>query len=661
MEEGAKEEGVSVADLLRTTDRVIHGSTIATNALVERKGGKVGLLTTRGFEGTLHVGRIIQKNAGLSEREIIHVSRAKKPAPLVERRMIYGVAERIDADGEVVAPLDLEDAMEGAGRLVDAGAEALAVCFLWSFLNPAHEKTVERKLRALYPDVFVLASYEAAPVLGEYERMVTTVLNGYVAGKVSDYVGRFEGALKANGFRGTMLLMQCTGGVSGVDEIRRHPITMLDSGPVGGILGAKQIGKSNRDPNLICTDVGGTSFDVGLIRNGAWEIEDFPVLEQFTFRVPKVLVKSIGSGGGSIIWLDDMGILRVGPESAGADPGPACYGKGGTRPTLTDADLLLGYLNPDYFLGGRIPLDVALAAESLKGIARSTGMDPVKICSAAFDISNAQMADLIRKSTIEKGYDPREFVLLAYGGAGPTHAAFYGRDAGVQEIIIPSHSAVFSAYGLLNADIVHIQEQSVPLRLPPRDVSIPKADLSALNRATQGLRAAVLARFRGEKANGRPPKLETVLKMRYQMQVHEISVPVKPERLKAGDNRALIRDFEKEYAKAYGEGTGFQNAGVEVTTACVVGTAKMARPRVSRKKSPAAGRKIKAFKGKRRLFFRNEGKFITGEIFDGILLAGGEKLAGPSIIERPRDTVLIPPGARGYVDEQLNIRIRWER
>ncbi|HLY67667.1 MAG TPA: hydantoinase/oxoprolinase family protein, partial [Chloroflexota bacterium] len=467
LEVTARDLGLSRRQLLEQTELFIHGTTIATNAMIERKGVLTGLIITKGHEDTIEIGRVAHKVAGLSETEIIHESKLHKPdPPVIARRNVMGVAERLDPQGQIVVPLNEQQVISAAEELVQHGIQAIAVCLLYSYLDSTHEKRVADLIHERFPDIFLATSHEIAPVLGEYERAVTTVLTCYLGPKVAAYVERLEEALKAEGFGRQLLMMHAGGGVTTPVETKKKPLLLMDSGPVGGSLGSRFFGGVYGEPNVICTDMGGTSFDVSIIIDGHFHKADEAIIDQYRVLQPKVEITTIGSGGGSIVWLDQDGVLHVGPESAGAVPGPACYDTGGTRPTVTDADLVLGYLNPDYFLGGRVKLNAAKAREAFQPIAQAMNVSVEEVALGAARVVNAQMADAIRRDTIEKGLDPRQFAVFSYGGAGPVHAAFFGRDLHVKSVYIPQQATVFSALGMVTADVVNAAERSASVWLP---------------------------------------------------------------------------------------------------------------------------------------------------------------------------------------------------
>ena len=610
----AEELGCTIESLLGNTSHFVHGCTIATNAMIERTGVKTGLITTKGFEDTIPIGRVLLKNAGLSEREIIHISERDKPEPpLIDREFIFGVSERLDYRGEVIVPLSLDELEKGVDRFVEKQVEAIAICFLWGFLNPAHEQQAQDFIRKRHPHLFVSAASDLVPVLGEYERSVTTVLNAYLGPRIAGYLESLQHRLSKKGYRFPILIIQTTGGLTTGRDIQTRAVMTLDSGPVGGTLGATFFGTLYEEDNVICTDVGGTSFDVSLIHHGELQTETTPVIGQYTFRVPKVLIRSIGAGGGSIAWVDSAGVLRVGPRSAHGIPGPACYGLGGEEPTVTDADLVLGYLNPDYFLAGRMKLDRGRAEAALSRLATQMGMDTVEVAHAIFKIQNAQMADLIRKCTLERGYDPRDFVLVAYGGAGPTHAVYYGMDVGVRTVRIFADSTVFSAYGMLTSDMVHTFQASVPIRSPFKG-----SDFSRMNEILGELKERVLTQFAAEGITAEAVQLKRTLSARFQLQRHELDIEI-PDRELHEDYGDLLRHwFDEKYSPVYGANTGYRKLGIEIMTFRVDGLHTAFSINVPQAplgdKDPSAARK-----GKRSAFFEGTG-FVETDVYDGARL-----------------------------------------
>jgi N-methylhydantoinase A/oxoprolinase/acetone carboxylase beta subunit len=634
--------------LLSQTDQLVHGTTQATNAVLTRTGSPTGLITTRGHEDALLIGKLYSKVAGLAERDLVRSSRLRKPEPLVPRARIHGVSERVDRDGEVLVPLDEAEVVTAIGELLAAGVEAIAVSLLWSFANDRHEARIAELLAEHAPGVFVSLSHRIAPVLGEYERTVTTVVNAYVGPVLGGYLARLQALLGEEGLAPPMLIMQASGGLTSVDDAARRPIVTLDSGPTGGILGCQHLGRMYGERNVICTDVGGTSFDVGLILDDEVPLEAEPVVSQYVLRMPKVLVSSIGSGGGSVAWIDEGGLLRVGPHSAGARPGPASYASGGTEATVTDADLVLGLLDPDHFLGGRMRLDRDLALGALGRLGSSLGLEPEEVAVGVFRIINAQMADLIRKSTIEQGHDPRDCILVAYGGAGPTHSVFYGAQIGARQILVLAGSTAFSAEGMLTCDVTHTAETSHIVDTPFSD-----AERDAISARFEGLEQRVLEQFAAEGTAASQVTLARTLGVRFRQQVQTVDVPVRAGPFDVGAGERLPEDFLARYAQVYGTGALVAGGRPEVERHRVVGTLPLA-PVAFAEHEPAGPDPEAARTGERPAWFEATG-FTATAVFDGARLRPGNAVDGPAIIERMGDSIVVPPGFGARVDRFGNL------
>ena len=646
----AEGRGVSRQEMLAGTDRFVHGTTQATNAMITRSGARTGLITTRGHEDNLIVGRVYSKMAGLNERDLVHSSRLAKPEPIIPRELILGVSERIDRYGDVVVALDEPDVHTAIDSLVAAGVEAIAVSFLWSFVNESHEQRVKELLAERAPDIFTAFSFEVAPVIGEYERTATTAITAYVGPRVVAYLVHLEEMLQGEGLAPPLLVMQASGGLTSVADAARCPIVTLDSGPTGGILGSRHLGALYGEENVICTDVGGTSFDVGLILDGEVPLDGEPVVAQYSLRMPKVLVHTIGAGGGSIAWSDEGGLLRVGPQSAGSNPGPACYGFGGTQPTVTDADVVLGYLDPDGFLGGRMRLDRDLAFRALTEIGRTIGLEPEETAIGVFRIINAQMADLIRKSTIELGHDPRECTIVAYGGAGPTHAVFYGREAQAKSILIPADSTVFSAAGMLTCDITHTADSTHLLSGP-----FEAGELAQMQARLEMLEARLADQFAREGASRGEVSYTHLLGVRFQSQANAFNVEADAAVLDPAHPSLLRERFLARYAQLYGPGAILPGAEIDVDLHRVVGTRRVEQVTVARREllgedpSPAE-------RAPRLVYFEGIG-FAPTPTYDGYAVEPGNLVTGPAIIARMGDSVVVPPGYQARVDEFLSLRL----
>lgn len=647
LELAAEAVGVSIEDLLARTVKLVHGTTLTTNLLVNRDGARVGLLTTRGFGDTMLIMRAKGRVAGLSLAERRHYRTTDKPEPIVDHPLIAEVAERADYKGAVLVPLDDADAGRAIRRLLEHGAESFAVCLLWSFKNPAHERRLKALLGRMAPGAHVSCSSELSPLIGEYERSATAVLNAYVAPRVEGYLRALRADLGARGLGVSPLILQSHGGAAHPDEV--IPIQTVESGPAAGIVGAKFLGDLLGLPNVIATDVGGTTFKVGLIRDGEWFYAGETVLGQYEVQIPMVDVVSIGAGGGSVAWADGTR-LKIGPRSAGASPGPACYAHGGREPTVTDADVVLGILNPEYFLGGRIRLRKDLAEAAIRGAIAGPlyGGDVLAAADGIRRVTDAQMADLIRKVTVERGVDPREFVLMAYGGAGPTHALAYAEEAGIARVVVPHAATVHSALAAAVVEIRHSSRVSAPLRLPaePRPVQEIFERLEALSLgmlARQGIPAAqvTLARWAA---------------MRYRRQMHVIRVPAPGGPVDRRALEALAGSFESLYARLYGEAAAYREAGIECVTFGVDATAKTVQPELAR--LPLAGADAShARKGARPVFWSRAAGFSESPLYDGDRLGPGNRLAGPAVVEYPGTTLLVLAGWTAEVDPYRNVHL----
>lgn len=425
-----------------------HGTTMATNMVVEGKGAKTALVTTRGFRDILELRR-----ASRHDRADLYDLLFDNPRALVERRWRLEVTERLRFDGSVETALSHQGLAEIAARIRDSDVEAVAVCFLHAHVNPEHEKAAVAALREMLPDRFVCASHEVNPEAMEYERASSTVINAMLGPVCVRYIGRLVDALAHLGFAGKFLFMQSNGGLAGPARVVDRPIVLLESGPAGGVSAAIRNCERGDLRNAILGDMGGTTFDVSLIRDFRPEIRNKSLLHSYTVRSPSIDIDSVGAGGGSIVWIDAGGGVRIGPESAAADPGPACYGRGGMRPTVTDCNLVLGYIDPDNFLGGEFQLDAKAAWRVVEElIAKPLGMTVPEAAQAVRSVANALMAQAIRIMTVERGYDPREFSYICYGGAGPVHAVDLAHEMGIRRVVIPPLPGLFSAFGMMVAD-----------------------------------------------------------------------------------------------------------------------------------------------------------------------------------------------------------------
>ena len=559
----AERANLSLEHVLASTALFVNGTTVTTNAMIERKGSRTGLLITAGFEDTLAIGNVISRTVGLEEAELLDYRHAERPEPVVSREFVKGVTERVDASGNVIVSLDEDGAMRAVDELVKSGIEALAICLLWSFKAPQHEQRLKDLLKVRHPDLFVVASSDLAPIMREYERANTTAINAFLGRVFERYARGLRTRLAQENYAHEPLIMQSVGGLALAREIERKPIVTLFSGPVGGAIAGAGLARSLGEQNLITTDMGGTSFDVGLILDGEPVSAAETVIERQIVAIPTVEIVTVGAGGGSIAAVDELGILRVGPQSAGAVPGPAAYKRGGVLPTVTDADVILGYIDPDHFLGGKMPISRDLAERAMQTIAAPLKIDIVEAAAAVYRIVNSRMADLIRRATVERGHDPRDFVMAAFGGCGPTHCTGYGPDIGARKIIVPTSATVFSAFGIGQSDLKHswVQAFSGPLRDSDGTIADRVTELNAVFAELIERAEAQLQRDGISKADAR---FSFAADVRYRSQVHELTVPLagRPP-FSSNDIHAFLQSFQSGYERRYGQGSSSPTARVE--------------------------------------------------------------------------------------------------
>ncbi len=648
----AERLGLATEALLRDTARLALGTTVGTNAMLQRRGARVGLITTQGHRDVIHIMRGARGVPGLNNVQVLHFPESSKPDPIVPKPLIAEVSERVDCKGQVVVELNEEEAQAAIRKLVAKGVEAIAICFLWSFKHAEHERRVKALVERLAPGVFVCCSADLIPRWGEYERTVATVLNAYLGPVMSRYLGRLQSRAQAAGLRYPLQVMQCGGGVIPAAESARRAFLTLDSGPVAGVLASQYLGGIIGHKHIIATDMGGTSFDVGLVWDGEPVASYQSVVHQYEYFVPRIDIRSIGSGGGSIVWIDEVsGTMRVGPISAGAVPGPACYGRGGTQPTMTDADLVLGYLDPDYFLGGRLRLDRDKARASLGPIATRLGMGLTETAAGAVRVVEHQMADLIRKATVQKGYDPRDCVVFAYGGAGPVHAGVYARELGAQGVVVPLGGlcSLWSALGAASADLLHIYEAV--------DIQPSPFDPDRVMQHFEELEARGTAQLRADGIDPAQARLARSADIRYKGQINEVEVPVSGARLDPTALEQLVAHFHRRYETAYGRGAGFREARVEIVTYRVRASAVSAKPRIVA--APEADRPParEAHAATRPVYWSELGDYEPTPVFWGERLQPGNVVPGPAIVQAPDTTIVVHPFACARVDPYGNVLI----
>jgi N-methylhydantoinase A len=648
LEVTADKLGLTLSQLMQQTQLLLHGTTVGTNAIVQLKGTKTGLITTRGHGDALIMMRSVGRSAGLSIEKLLHVSRHQKPPPIIPRTLIQEVSERMDWKGEVFLPLNMEEARAAIQSLLVQHVEALAISFLWGFVNPAHELAVKRLAQEMAPGLFVTCAHELIAKPGEYERTAATAINCFIGPGSSGYIERVQERAKQLGYQYPLLIMQASGGVATAREATQKPVFTIGSGPVGGVIGSKFLADTLGHTHVIASDVGGTSFDVGIISNGQPLTSSETVIQQYTFFMPQLDIQSIGSGGGSIIWVDDLsGTMKVGPHSAGADPGPACYNRGNEEPTITDANLLLGYLNPDNFLGGKFLLDKNSSLRTMQRIADRLQMNVIEAASGAVQIVEFHMADLMRQMTVQRGLDPRDFVVYAYGGGGPVHAVAYARELGCRTIVIPlgSVASTWSALGIQSADVLHVYEKA--------ELLIAPFDAQRVNAIFADLEAKGSVQLQDDGLNDGTIRFHRSVDMKFRLQIHRVEVPVVGGTLASQDIEQLMQAFAEKYESLYGKGSAFKDAGMEIGVFRVVAVGTMTRPRLSHRSQATPDIVV----GSREVYWRELKRFAATPVYEGAKLAVGLKIEGPAIIELPETTIVLHPESAGRLDEYGNFVI----
>ncbi len=606
---------------LALVDDLVHGSTVATNAILERKGAKICLFTTAGFRDVLFLQRH-------SRRQIYDLF-YRKPEPVLRRRDIFEIAERMGPDGRAVQALDPAAAAAAVGRALDGSDyEAVAICFLNAYANPAHEAAVAEAVRRAHPGLNVTCSHDVCREFREYERSSTTTLAAYVQPVIERYLNRLATALHEGGHRGRFSVMQSNGGRLPADAMGRNAITSLFSGPAAGVIGAARVAARAGHGEIITLDMGGTSTDVCLVAGGRPTLIGETEIDGLPIKTPVIDIATVGAGGGSLIWIDDGGLMRVGPHSAGADPGPACYGRGGTQATVTDAHLVRGTIRADSFLGGRMALDEAAARAALETVADSLSLSPEQAADAAIQIADANITQAIQRISTERGRDPRDYALLAFGGAGPMQAARIAEDLGLRTVLVPPHAGVLSAWGLLASDYVHFASRT--RRLP-----VAAEALEAIRETIAALSAEVQAYLAGLGLTG-PTELNVALEMRYLGQAFEIPVELTLDRALAMDAAALSAAFDAAHHQVFEFSKG--GGGAEIVS-FRVGAAVAPDGLPDLVQSAGTGGAGTAI----RIFERGRHKDCTLRA-RGAIAAGAAPLAGPLLVEDGTSTIYVPDG-----------------
>ena len=625
----AQELGKDLKEFLSQVGVIVHGTTITTNAVLTRTYAKTGFITTKGFRDYLNWGEGVKRS--------VFEPKESPPQPIVPRYLIQGVEERIDCEGEEIIPLNDKDVHAAAEGFRREGVQAIAVNFIFSFMNPSHERRVREILESELPGVYVCLASNVLPQVRIYKRASTTVFNACVGPALRSYILSLLKKFGENGFKGVLLLMQSNGGVMAPEVAMDFAVNTLLSGPAGGPKAGMFHGDVHRVKNIITVDMGGTSFDVCLIRNGRPEITTENKVAEYAMAVPSLAIHTIGAGGGSIAHIDAGGILRVGPESAGAEPGPACYGAGGEEPTVTDADLMLGYLNPDYFLGGKKKLYPDQAERAIREkIAKPLGLDKMRAAYGIYKVVNTSMSQGVKVASVAKGYDPREHMLIVAGGAGPVHGCDIAKELEIPLILVPKDSSVFCAFGMLASDLKH-DFASVCYMLMEEEY----IDFGLINSMYKVMRERGVATLEREHIQPAKMRFTYSCDMRYERQVHEIEVPMPLSFdgiFTTKELPLLMQVFDRQHDVLYGYST--PESPRELLCLRVVAEGITEKPSFGempfRGEDPSA-----AMKGQRSLY--HEAESIIVPVYDGPRMGHGNKVKGPAVIEERTTTIFLTP------------------
>jgi len=625
--EMAKQKNTSMQEFLGTVDAIIHGTTITTNATLTGKGAKTAFVTTEGFRDVLNMRR------GLKDRQ--YDSRYSPPPPLVKRRHIFTIEERIDCEGNEVVPLHEGDVHRAIEKIKEAKLESIGVSTLFSFYNPSHEQQIGAMLKEAFPDMYISLSTEILPQVRVYERHSTVALNAYVGPPLKRYLESALQWLNENNFKGTLLIMQSNGGVMSPEVAMRFAVNTLLSGPAGGPVAGLYYGSIHDLKDIITIDMGGTSFDACLIHKGIPHVTTEGEIGGYRNALPSLDIVTIGAGGGSIAWVDPSGLLQVGPQSAGASPGPACYGLGGEDPTSTDADLLLGYLDSEYFHGGGMKLDIEAAEKAVKQkVADKLGLGVIEAAEGIYQIINSNMAAGVNIVSVARGYDPREFALVVAGGAGPIHAGMIAKDLKIPLMIIPRGSSVFCASGMLMSDLKHdyVRTYTVETR---------KIELDLLNKICREMREEGRETLLREGIPVERISYKFTADLRYVAQFNEVEVSLSMSadgEIRDSDIPYMLQAFHEKHDELYGY--SLPQAETELINVRLTTLGTTEKPVF--RKSPFRGNDASAALKKERKA-RFEGRFIDVPVSDGLKMGNGNIVYGPSIIEEPTTTIIVTP------------------
>ena len=617
---------------------LVHGTTVVINALIEGKGAKTALITTKGFRDVLEIGR--------SNRTEMYNALYKKPKPLVPRYLRLEIKERMGADREVLIPLEISDLTQIIEHLRKEEVESIAVCLINAYANPKHEEEIGRLLNEQYPEATVSLSHNITRRYYEYERTSTAVQNAYVMPVVQGYLRSLEEELAKRHFQSILQIMQSNGGIMTSAVAREIPISMVESGPVAGAIGGVELASMTGYSSVITYDMGGTTAKTSIIREGLPETTDQYLVERRPILLPVVDMREIGAGGGSIAWIDEAGALHVGPQSAGAEPGPACYKQGGVEPTVTDADLQLGILDPDYFLGGEKNISPQLSRETIGKVAGHFDISVDEAALGIIKIVNSNMSGLLQSMTVKRGYDPRNFAMVAFGGAGPTHAGAIAKELSIPTIIVPPFPGVFSAWGMLMADLRHDFGQTY---ITPMD----DANVESISEIFRELEARVKGFFERENIREENTLVTYQMDLRYYGQEHTLSVPA-PSKLEDADKAVLDKSFDGLHFKIYGHNAPEEPK--EIVSLKVVGIGKVRKPVLQTIRRGRETPTSQSHLGERKVYL-GDGRYQEFSIYQRDKLRAGNTIRGPAIIEEPTSTTVLENDQICSVDQYGNLII----
>ncbi len=619
-------KGLGLLDFVSQIELIVHGTTVATNAVLTETGATTGLLTTEGFRDALEMRRGI--------REELYNNKYTAPRPLVPRRLRLPVRERIDYAGQAVVPLHKDSVYEAARAFRKQGVQAVAICFMHAYANSEHEQVAAEILTQEMPGAYLSPSSQLLPQVRFYDRVSTAVLNSYVGPILSSYLASLTEKLAGAQFRGVLLVMQSNGGVTSPGVVAKSPVNTLLSGPAAGPIAGVFYSSAQGYDDCITADMGGTSFDAALVKNRAPLVVTDGQINRRLIALPTLAIHTIGAGGGSIGWVDDGGLLRMGPRSAGASPGPVCYGRGGELPTCTDADLLLGYLNKDYFLGGRMRLDYDRAARAIEEhIARPLGLDVVEAAAGMYRLINVNMASGIREVSVKRGFDPRDFPLVVAGGAGPIHAAMIASELEMPLIIVPRESSIFCAAGMLLSDLKHDFVRTYHSALDEVDADRFRELFDEM--AEEGERT-----LRAEKVPSERVSFQRSCDVRYVGQYHEVNVPVEGHEARQADTASILRRFHAAHDRLYGY--SLPDTPAELVNLRLSALGRTQKPRF-REQGYCGEDSSGALKGRRMVYLPSAKRFAEVDVYDGERLGHGNRIVGPAIVEQLTTTVFVSP------------------